>query len=135
MTKLSVPWRSESKTIAVNEVAVAITSPLIPANHVESEIMTTATAKVRNELTNPTEVSAVDSSFVANTSANESKNAKAVRSKARDSQISAIILSPTAIDGKSLRPARALTASLNEWRSLTRRLLNSRLLEVRSPYA
>jgi len=114
-----VPWRSESKTIAVNEVAVAITSPLIPANHVESEIVTTATASVRNELTNPTEVSAADSSFVANTRANESKNAKAVRSKARDSQISATRLSPTAIEGKSLRPARALIASLIECRSLT----------------
>ncbi len=80
--------------------AVAITSPLIPANHVESEIVTTATAKVRNELTNPTEVSAADSSFVAKTSASETKNAKAVRSKARDNQISAIRLKPDGDRGK-----------------------------------
>jgi hypothetical protein len=103
----------------VKAAAIETTSPLMPANHVESEIVTTATAKVRNELTNPTEVSAADSSFVANTRANESKNAKAVRSKARDNQISATRLSPTAIEGNSLRPARALTASLNECRSLT----------------
>ena len=121
--------------VAIKDVAVAITSPLIPANHVENEIVTTATANVRNEFTNPTEVSAADSSFVASTSAKESTNAKAVRSKARESQIKATRLSPTTIEGRSLRPARALIASFIEWRSLTRGLLNSRLLEVRSPYA
>lgn len=119
----------------VNAAAIERTKPLIPANQVEREIVTTATAKVRNELTNPTEVSAAESSFVAKTKASATKNAKAVRSNARDSQISAIRLKPTAIEGKSLRPARALIASLKECRSLTRNLLNSRLLEVQSPYA
>jgi hypothetical protein len=103
----------------VKAAAIETTSPLMPANHVESEIVTTATAKVRNELTNPTDVSAADSSFVANTSASETKKAKAVRSKASESQISATRLSPTAIEGKSFRPARAFTASLNECKSLT----------------
>jgi hypothetical protein len=86
---------------------------------------TAATARVLKELTNPTETRAADNSFVARTNASETRRAKAVRSKARDSQISEMRPRPTAIDGRSLRPARAFRASLNECRSLTRRLLNS----------
>ena len=48
--------------MAVKLAAVETAKPLIPANQVDAEIAKTATAKVLNEFTNPTEVSARESS-------------------------------------------------------------------------